>query len=115
MRPKAELVIVTVAAAAAMTGCEPLSPPEVQYYVDASDPVDITISGSGESTEQYSVSSLPWRYQFTASEGDFVYVSAQVGEYGGWVETRITVDGDTLDEARSQGDFVIATSSGSAR
>lgn len=88
--------------------------PDVEYYVNASDEVFITISGEGESTEQFTVSSLPWSKKFTAGRGNFVYVSAQVNSYDGWVETRIDVNGDTIDEARSQGDFVIATSSGSA-
>lgn len=100
----------------AFASCELFAPPEVEYYVDANADVSITISGEGESTEQYSInsSSLPWRKAFTAESGDFVYVSAQVQDYASWVNVKIEVDGDEYDSASSQGDFVIATASGTA-
>lgn len=108
-------MIVTMALASVIVGgCNLFGEPEIQYYVMASDEVSITISGEGESTEQFTISNFPWTKEFTAERGDFLYVSAQVREYNGWVQTQIKVDGKVIDSAESRGDFVIATSSGSA-
>lgn len=111
---KQRIIILTAFLAAALSSCNLFGEPEIQYYVMASDEVSITISGEGESTEQFTVSNLPWTKEFTAERGDFLYVSAQVREYNGWVQTQIKVDGKVIDSAESRGDFVIATSSGSA-
>src|SRR6056297_1000801 len=97
-----------------LTSCDLFAPPEVEYRVDAGASVDITIEGEGGSTEQFTVSSLPWTKRFTAEKGDFVYVSAQVKTTSSWVSVSIKIDGDTLDDAYSQGDYVIATASGTA-
>lgn len=109
-----KVLLVSVIVVLLLSGCDLFKPPEVLYEVDSNTEVFITISGRGESTEQYSVASLPWQKTFSASRGDFLYVSAQVQDYSSWVSVSIKVNGDKIDDAYSSGDFVIATASGTA-
>lgn len=58
---------------------------------------------------------VPWEKSFTASTGEFLYISAQNrGEYG-TVRCQIMVDGRTIQDAESKGGYTIASCSGSAR
>jgi hypothetical protein len=89
---------------------------KVTYKVDGSkfSNIDLTIENASGGTEQ-TEASIPWEMTFEAESGQFVYVSAQLSSSGDTVTCEITVDGVTLQEARSEGKFSIATCSGSVR
>jgi hypothetical protein len=94
------------------TSCDLDTSVEVRYEVTASESVyRVTISTAGGGTGQFSDVALPWTYEFTAEEGDFVYVSA--GGYG-TVTVTIYLDGKVYRTTTSIGSPVIATASGSA-
>lgn len=54
----------------------------------------------------------PVEYQF--NDGDFVYISAQVANFYGDITCRIIVDGVTISENTSSGEYAIATCKGNA-
>ncbi len=72
----------------------------------------ITYANSNEGTSQVTNVTPPWAYSFSASSGQFLYVSAQNGLASGCIETRIYKRGDLYKNSVSCGAYVIATSSG---
>lgn len=88
----------------------------VTYEVDALPGVtgsssSLTYANETGNTEQHKVD-LPWRLQFEAQPGQFLYLSAQSGGYGN--ACKIKVDGVVLERADSSGQYSIASCSGTA-
>ena len=69
-----------------------------------------TLENATGGTDQYTVS-LPWSLSFPRPLGGFVYVSAQQ-EGSGTVHCKITYGSRVIQEASSNGDYVIASCSG---
>jgi len=87
----------------------------VTYKVTGSDGLSITYANDGGDTAQTKTYKQTWDYSFRAKSGQFLYVSAQnQGKYGG-VQCEIVVDGSTVKHTESQGGYVIASCSTSAR
>jgi hypothetical protein len=83
--------------------------------VTGSDGLSITYANDGGDTAQTKTYKQTWDYSFRAKSGQFLYVSAQnQGKYGG-VQCEIVVDGSTVKHTESQGGYVIASCSTSAR
>lgn len=71
----------------------------------------LTYENESGNTEQHTVR-LPWRLQFEAQEGQFLYISAQSDGYGN--SCKIKVNGMTVEQADSSGQYSIASCSGMA-
>tara|TARA_B110000908_G_C10122213_1_gene388152 strand:+ start:580 stop:930 length:351 start_codon:yes stop_codon:yes gene_type:complete len=98
-----------------LTSCESTSlSGEVEYVVNCSPSgFDITYQNSSGNTAQQDISSGSWTYSFTGASGDFVYISAQADNENATVTTKIYYKGKLIEDATSNGDYVIATASGS--
>ena len=98
-----------------LTSCESTSlSGEVEYVVNCSPSgFDITYQNSSGNTAQQDISSGSWTYSFTGASGDFVYISAQANNENATVTTEIYYQGKLIEDATSNGDYVIATASGS--
>lgn len=81
---------------------------KVTYRVDGEGPASVTYANATEGTEQRNVT-LPWTETFTASHGQFLYVSAQDKGGIGLIVCSISVDGKIVKDATSKGEFTIAT------
>jgi hypothetical protein len=89
---------------------------DVVYEVTASKGgANLTYNNQGGNTEQRKVHTLPFKQTYTVAPGHFLYLSAQTTSRDARITCRILVNGKVAEEATSQGDFVIATCSGSAR
>ena len=73
----------------------------------------ITIANESGGTEQHVVP-VPWKKQFHATHGKFVYLSAQ-NQDSGRLEAEISVDGLVLQRAVTTEQYGIASVSGSVR
>ena len=74
--------------------------------------VDVTFSNETGKTSQVADKRTPWKYEFEAKSGAYLYVSAQnQGKHGG-VKAAILVDGKEVKSSISEGAFVIASASG---
>jgi hypothetical protein len=73
----------------------------------------ITIENESGGTEQHTVS-VPWVKEFQASQGRFVYLSAQ-NQGRGRLEAIIYVDGQPIQRAETTEQYGIASASGSVR
>lgn len=95
----------------------PAQPTLITYEVTGKPPTtgaSLTYENVGGNTEQHDVS-LPWKMNFTAETGQFLYVAAQLRQASGFeITCRITADGQVIETATSSGDYVIATCSGRA-
>lgn len=87
----------------------------VMYKVTGSHGLSITYANQGGDTAQTKTYKQKWDYSFRAKSGQFLYVSAQNEGDSGSVECEITVDGYTVKHTESQGGYVIASCSTSAR
>jgi predicted nucleic acid-binding Zn ribbon protein len=74
----------------------------------------LTYENESENTEQRVVE-VPWEMTFYATEGQFLYVSAQNELAQGSIECKITVNDEVVESASSEGSYVIASCSGSVR
>lgn len=71
-------------------------------------------AGEGEREQRNNVS-LPWRFtREDVASRDFLYVQAQIDDGNGEITCEILVDGEIYRTASSNGEYVIATCSGSA-
>lgn len=94
---------------------------EIVYYLTGSaSSADLTLSlGPGGQSQQRGVGvplmnkSGTEGLRFTASDGDFLYISAQ-NQGGGTLHCRITEDGATVAENTSSGRYSIVTCDGQA-
>lgn len=85
---------------------------------------DVTYRNAGGNVEQDDISRFsaadsfnnkPWTLTFDAAAGDFVQISAQNGRDVGTIKCEILVNGDVIEQAESNGGFVIASCNGSVR
>ena len=53
-----------------------------------------------------------WKYSFRAKSGDYVYISAQSNQRGKTVNVEISYKGKTFKQESGEGDFALATASG---
>jgi hypothetical protein len=75
--------------------------------------VDLTYENASGNSQQETIN-VPWSIEFQAPAGQFVYLSGQLAVRGASTVTcKILVDGEVLEEATSQGEYVIASCSGS--
>lgn len=73
----------------------------------------VTYENGDGNTEQADVE-IPWRKGFTFAPGDFVYLSVQSGDQGSRsITCEIVMEGEVIETATSQGEYVIASCSGS--
>ncbi len=88
--------------------------PDVEYRVyGVGEAENITLSGAGGSTVQYSNVKLPFSYKISsAKSGDFLYVSAQNGKNSGCITVDIYTNSHLYKYATSCGQYVIASASG---
>jgi len=73
---------------------------------------NITFKGSEDHANQLPHARKGWRYAFTASEGDYVYFSAQANEPGAQVQVKILYKGRVFRESTASGDFALAYAGG---
>lgn len=86
----------------------------VVYRVSGTaDSVELTYQNESGNGEQRTAFMLPWSEEYRMPAGAFMYVSAQNAEASGRVTCEILVDGQVVEQATSQGGYVIATCSGS--
>jgi Mycobacterium membrane protein len=71
----------------------------------------LTYSNASGGTEQVDEVRLPWSKSFTASYGEFLYLSAQNKDEQGSITIYITVNGNPIKTATSSGAYTIATAS----
>lgn len=89
---------------------------EVTYTVGGStSSASITYQNATGSTEQDDAVTVPWFSTFSASPGDFLYISAQNNNESGTVTCQIAVNGTVIKTAHSSGAYTIATCSGAAK
>jgi hypothetical protein len=96
---------------------------DVEYRVlGNSYSADVTYENAGGNTEQKELNQStpfnrsPWTLALPNMEaGDFVYISAQTNHRGATIGCEIRVNGAVVESATSEGDYVIATCSGSVR
>lgn len=87
---------------------------QVKYEITGNpkkESASLTYENETGNTEQKDVT-MPWTEEFTASKGDFLYLSAQL-DGNGSITCKIYLNGIVWQEATSQGEFVIASCSGS--
>ena len=70
----------------------------------------VTYRNQGGGTEQREVK-LPWTESFSASPGDYLYISAQNKNGSGSITTYISINGETRKTSNSSGGHVIASAS----
>jgi hypothetical protein len=78
--------------------------------------LSLTYTNADGNTEQRKVTVealSPWELKLEMERGDFVYISAQRGDGTGTVRCTITAGGERIERAESEGEFVIASCSGS--
>lgn len=87
----------------------------VRYTVQAGPldvaPVSLTYRNANGGDTQVASQTLPFTLTFTATEGQFLFLSAQRGSSNGSVSVFITADGRDVRNATSTGPFVIASAS----
>ena len=85
---------------------------KVEYSVAGSaSSASLTYQNESGGTDQKQVS-LPWKYSFTGSPGDFLYLSAQNQESYGTVTAKIKLNGNTVQSAETNDEYGIASVSG---
>lgn len=95
----------------------PSAPAEVIYRIGGAKYADrveasLTYRNATGGTEQKNVT-VPWETSFTALPGQFLYLSAQNTGSRGAVTCDILVNGQSIQSARAEGGYKIATCSGS--
>lgn len=108
------ILVVNILLLISFTGCEDTFNDEVEVlYTVSGTPSGFSITyDKNGNTEQKTTTQSRWTKSFTGTSGDFVYVSAQAQNESANVTVKITIDGSQLKTATSQGDYVIATASG---
>jgi hypothetical protein len=94
---------------------------QIAYYLTGSaQSADLTLQLSAGGQSQQQNVGIPLMnksgtagLEFTANDGDFLYISAQ-NNGGGTLHCRITEDGSTVAAQTSRGQYAIVTCSGSA-
>jgi hypothetical protein len=76
-------------------------------------PVDITLESGQGTTAQYNNKLTPFETTITFSSGDFVYLSAQNQTDRGSITVSISVNGVKFKETTCEGEYCIASVSGS--
>ena len=85
---------------------------KVEYRVSgSSSEASLTYQNKSGGTDQKLVS-LPWKYSFSGSPGDFLYLSAQNQQSYGTVKTEIKLNGAVVQSAESNDEYGIASVSG---
>lgn len=84
----------------------------VTYRVTGDTPTaGVLYSKPDGGTESFDPVDLPWTKTFTALEGDFLYISADIPPEGGTLKVEILVDGRVFRFANAGGAFQGATAS----
>jgi hypothetical protein len=76
--------------------------------------VNLTYTNASGGTEQVS-KRMPWTETFTVKRGEHLYLSAQADSVATSVTCLIIANDQKIEEAKSSGDYVIASCSGLAR
>jgi hypothetical protein len=85
----------------------------VEYIVKSTvSEYDITYNNAQGNTEQKDLRIRDWTLSMTVEPGFFAYISAQIGG-SGTISCQIKQDGKVIEEATSDGRYVIATCSAS--
>jgi hypothetical protein len=114
-------LILSVLCLLIIINCEPpaVDPPvsvtgEVKYVVECfPSGFNITYENSTGNTQQEDIINHAWEYTFTGHRDQFVYISAQAENEDATISAKIYYKGNLIEEATSNGDYVIATASGS--
>lgn len=83
----------------------------VRLEVLGDEGASITYTNDTGGTEQFQTNKLPWTKVFECTGKKYFYLSAQANNYGSSIEVRIKLNGSVVKEAKSHGDFVIASTS----
>jgi hypothetical protein len=87
---------------------------KVEYIVKCSPAgFNVTYTNSGGNTEQRKVSTKDWSMNFIGKPGSFVSISAQAENENSNINVKIVYQGKVIEKANSNGDYVIASASGS--
>src|SRR6266511_228235 len=110
MKRLAIMVLLALAACDAID----LGPQTVQVELQVVGPesADITYTTANSGQSQDTGAALPWSYEYTASSGEFYYVSAQNSQ-GGTITCKVTIDGVPTKSTDAHGRFAICTADGS--
>jgi hypothetical protein len=109
------IVAIAVIAVRSQTGPAP-SAHMVTYELIGVGAASITIQNETGGTEQHQVKiwpGSPWKKNFLAADGTFVYLSAQLNR--GRVNAAIYVDDKLIQHAETVDDYSIVTVSGTVR
>lgn len=97
------------------TSCSLLTPARVhtvKYQVDGfADEADVTYTNAEGGTQQENGVQLPWKKEFQVTDGQFIYISAQL-KIGRTIKVEIHTDGKPFKESTSSGEYTIATANG---
>lgn len=86
---------------------------DVRYeVVGSAESVNITFENAGGGISQMANVALPWSHSFSADPGDYVYLFAQNQGKNGSITVTIYKDGDVFKRATSEGEYVVASVSG---
>lgn len=87
---------------------------KVKYLVKC-DPAgfSVTYTNSGGNTEQKKVSTNEWSLDFIGTPGSYVSISAQAKNKSSNISVKIMYQGKVIENAKSSGDYVVASASGS--
>jgi hypothetical protein len=89
---------------------------KVEYVVNSSSPgLSITYTNEGGNTEQKKVKSTLWKTSFIGTPNQFVYISAQTLNKNTQIGVKIIYNGEIIERANSNGDYVVASASGKLR
>jgi len=87
---------------------------KVEYIVKSNlNGFDVTYTNDGGNTEQKTINSNKWKTTFNGNLGAFVSISAQTSNENAEISVKIIYNGKTIEEAKSSGDYVVASASGS--
>lgn len=81
----------------------------VHLEVSGDGGASITYINADGGTEQIDTRDLPWSKNFECSGRKYLYISAQAKNYNSDISVKIRVDGVDIKDAKSHGDFVIAS------
>ena len=73
---------------------------------------DVTYNNSSGNTQQEEIKTGSWSKKESLKKGDFMYISAQADNEDAEITVKIYCDGILEEIASSEGDYVIATASG---
>ncbi|ALU75136.1 hypothetical protein AUW17_07615 [Tenacibaculum dicentrarchi] len=89
---------------------------KVEYIVESNrDSFNVTYTNNGGNTEQKKINFKKWTTSFIGSPDKFVSISAQTLSKNANISVKIIYNGKIIEQAKSSGDYVIASASGALK